>query len=91
MAVEVQTEIVLEDLRPDEQRIVRKLLEEDQKTEDEEGRDHEVPKKEEEPLAIEEKEPLAIEEEGIQGDLFVPETLRRDKLLFHTRFRLSEY
>ena len=83
--------MVLGDLRPDEQRIVRKLLEEDQKTGDEEERDHEVPKEEEEPLAIEEKEPLAIEEGGIQGDLFVPETLRRDKLLFHVRFRLSEY
>jgi hypothetical protein len=79
-------------LQPDEQRIVRRLLEEDEKIGDfEEEPDHGVPKEEEEPLAIEEKGPLAIEEEGTQGDLFDSQSLHRDRSLFHARFRLSEW
>jgi hypothetical protein len=67
-------------------------MEEDEKIGDfGEEPDHGIPKEEEEPLAIEEKGSHAIEEEGTQGDLFDPQSLRRDKWVFHARFRLSEY
>jgi hypothetical protein len=87
--IEAQTKKVLEDLDPEEQRVVRKLLE----GETIESETMDLSDQTPEPVPAHDEEPVAIAEDYSQPELFEMEiaTTGETKSKFYDRFRLSEW